>query len=120
MSFARVEIDFALRTFEARGKPHLLLSPIASFPGNAEEFVRNIVCKPIARPREYAYRAHAGFLLKLAPRRVLRILALIEAALRHLPPSPGPFRLFRVICAPADKGVVVAVQQHHADARPVG
>ncbi len=72
------------------------------------------------RARNEARGVHAGFLDKLAARGGLGVLALIEAALRHLPPRADPLRRAGAIGSPPDKDAAFGVDEHHADARPVG
>ena len=56
----------------------------------------------------------SDFLQKLAQGRLPGGFALVDAALRHLPAFHG------LIDALADKHLAIAVEQHDADARPVG
>jgi len=118
--FARTEIDLAVRAFEAGGEPDLLLAAIAALPGDAHERVGKIVGQPVAGSGHEARAADARFLGKLAARCGLGVFALIETALRHLPPRPGALRRVAAIGAPSDEGEAVAIEQHDADARPVG
>src|SRR5262249_27236756 len=49
-----------------------------------------------------------------------RILIAVDAALRHLPPAAGAFGLARRVVAPADPNLAPSVEQHDADAGPIG
>ena len=59
-------------------------------------------------------RRHAGFLLQLAERRHQRVLAVVDAALRHLP------RLQLGIEPLPNKDMAIGVDQQHADAGAIG
>ena len=64
-------------------------------------------------------RADAGFLVELAQRRLVGILAVVDAALRHLP-DVGGVGVLGPVGAAADEDEAVAVEHHHAGAGPVG
>ena len=54
--------------------------------------------------RDEADAAHAGLLEQLAPRGLLRLLALVHAALRHLPPLAGALGRAALVGALPDEG----------------
>ena len=84
-----LDIDLAVGTEEAEGVPLLLLPAISAAPGLADDVAGNIVGKPVGDLAELLDRADAGFLVELAQRRLVGILVLVDAALRHLPDMDG-------------------------------
>ena len=62
----------------------------------------------------------AGFLMEFTQRGAGRILAFVDAALRHLPPVAGTFGVVLRLDAAADPDPALAVQHEEADARAVG
>src|SRR6185369_10082126 len=114
----RLEIDLTVTAGEARGEPLLRLAAIAPAPRLPDELFRQIVTVPFRRFRDDGCGADRGFLRKLAQRRIARIFALIDAALRHLPPLPVAFGV-GYVGAPADPHEAIAIEQHDADAGPI-
>src|SRR5688572_32753753 len=80
------DIDLAVVALEAEGKPALFLPAEFSTPGYSDEIGRQVVVIPVRRLGHELGRAHARFLGELAFGGRFWILALIDAALRHLPP----------------------------------
>src|SRR5262245_26249417 len=115
-----LKIDLGVLAFEARGKPELRLAAIAPMPSGADQPLRQIIAVPSPRAAEDAGTHYAGLLLQLAQRCGFRVFALVEASLRHLPPISGPLGSERHVGALADEDSALAVDEHHADARPVG
>ena len=77
------------------------------------QIARQLIGQPVARLGEDLGLMRADFFVQLAHCRVARRLALVDAALRHLPGA-------RRIDTPADEDAVVGRQQHDADAAPIG
>ena len=118
MAFGR-DIDLAVIAQKAKGEPTLLLAAIPAAPGNADQMSGQIVKIPLRRLGHEFNGTHARFLEELASGGGARILSCIDAALRHLPPLPGAFFIRRGGAA-ADPDAAVPVNQHDADAGPVG
>ena len=113
------DVDLALVAGEAQREPFLRLAAIFALPGLADDLARDVVGQPIVDLAELLDRADVGLLVELAQRRRLWILALVDAALRHLP----GMRLVDVlgpVDAPADEDAGLAVEHHHADAGAIG
>src|SRR5581483_5004480 len=119
VALARRKIDLALRPFEARREPELLLSAIPPFPSQADQLLRKVVQQPIPGAAEDADAANPGLLKQLAARRGFRLLAFVEAPLRHLPPLPLAFWRIGALGAPSHERAALAVEQHDADARAI-
>src|SRR5690606_35799483 len=60
----------------------------------------------------------SSLLLQLAERSLARVLLRVDAALRHLPPGAGAFRLARSVGAAADPDQTLPVDDHDTEARP--
>src|ERR1043166_9460083 len=73
-----------------------------------------IVGQPLVVLAQELGLAGADLFLKLAQRRFLRRLAIVDAALRHLPAFDG------LLDPLADEDEAFLVQQHHADAGAIG
>src|SRR3546814_10074759 len=108
--------DLAVLTQKERQIPFLPLAAIPTLPQLSDQVFRQIIGQPAGRfgnDRD-EIAMDAGFFLKLAQRRIARVLALVDAALGHLP------RLGGVIDALADEHESLAVAQHDADAGTLG
>src|SRR5690606_7026953 len=99
---------------EAEREPFLLLAAIFSLPGDTDEMIGKIVSDPPRRLADQLDRAHIRFLVELAQRALIGILAGIDAALRHLPCVSGV--LIAALGALADENAALAVDEHHAHA----
>ncbi len=80
---------------------------------------RNIVGQPLGNLAEALDRADIGFLAQLAQRRRPRVLAGIDAALRHLPDMPI-IDVLGTIDAPADESEPGAIEHRQAGAGAIG
>ena len=80
---------------------------------HADELRRQIVWPPVRALSNDLRAVGADFLLQLAQRGAAWILALVDAALRHLP------RFGRHIDAAGNEDPAGGVEQHQADARPI-
>jgi hypothetical protein len=78
-------VDLAVLAGKAQRVPFLFLAAVSSFPCLGADFFRNVVGHPIPDLAELFDRFDAGFLVELAKRRRIGLLALVDAALRHLP-----------------------------------
>src|SRR4051812_37613855 len=78
-------IDLTVIAGEAQSVPFLLLPAIFSVPGGADDVARDVVVQPLADLAEFLDRADIGLLIKFAQRGLVAVLAVIDAALRHLP-----------------------------------
>ena len=99
-----VDVDFALLALEAEQEPFLRL-PAVTPAETAARAVRQIVGEPIRRLGDERRRAHVGFLEKLAAGGGERVLAGVDAALRHLPFAAGGKRDVPLPLAAADEHV---------------
>src|SRR5581483_4347564 len=113
------DIDLVVLAGEADGEPFLALAAITALPGSAGDRARDVVDQPFGELAELLHRADAGLLVKLALGRCPGVLAGIDAALRHLP-DMGVVDMLDARGAAADEDQPVLVDQHHADAGPVG
>src|SRR3974377_2068219 len=114
-----LDVDFAFLSGKAHCKPFLRLSAIFALPGLADQIAWNVVAQPFGDFTEPLDRADVGFLAQLAQRGPPRILAGIDAALRHLP-GMSEINVLRPVDTLADKRAAVAIEQHNADAETVG
>ncbi len=112
--------DLLVAAGEARGEPLLLLPAVAPAPGVRPQIRRQLVGVPAGALGDHGDRADAGLLVELAQRRRRRVLACVDAALRHLPPCAGALGLGGSVGAPPDPHLAGAVQHHDAHAGPVG
>ena len=116
MAAGRVHhVDLAVLAGEAQGVPFLRLAAIAPAPCLGGDIRRQVVGEPAARFRKQLDRPDAGLLGKLAQRGLERILAGVEAALRHLPDVREVDVLGPVEPA-ADEDAAITVEHHGADA----
>src|ERR1700756_5547873 len=97
------DIDLIVLAGEAHREPLLPLAAVASLPGAPGDRARNIVGEPLADLAELLDRADAGLFVELALGGLPTILAGADAA-----------------GAAADEDQPALVDQHHADAGPVG
>src|SRR5262245_32061401 len=113
------DVDFAVLAGEAQRIPLLALPAIFSAPGLADDLAWNVVAELVLDLAELLHRADVGFLVELAQGRTPRILAAVDAPLRHLPGMLGVHMLGAVDAA-ADEDAAVAVEHRHADTGPIG
>ncbi len=100
----------------AHGEPALGLAAEATLPEPRHELARQVIGQPdgaLAQDIDPA-GGEADLLGQLAQSGVARALARVDPALRHLP------GVGRVVDALSGKDQAMAVQQHHANAGPVG
>src|SRR6185312_12149051 len=110
-----VEVDLGVLAGEAHGEPDLLLAlEIAADLLLRQDIGRKVVDDPVPRAADDRNRGEAGFFLQFAPRGNLQVLAFVDPALRELP---------GVIAgdagAVADPYLVLGIEHHNADIRPV-
>src|SRR5687767_7403431 len=86
-----LDVDLAVGAGEAQRVPLLLLPAIFSSPSEADDLAPNVIGEPLGDLAELLHGADTGFLIKLAQRGLVGILALVDAALRHLPDMRGFF-----------------------------
>src|SRR5437879_6083740 len=79
------DVDFVVIAGEAQREPLLFLPAIFALPGLADDVARNVVGEPVRDLAELVDRADVGLLVQLAACRPPRVLAGVDAALRHLP-----------------------------------
>src|ERR1700756_5357179 len=113
------DIDLIVLAGEAHREPLLPLAAVASLPGAPGDRARNIVGEPLADLAELLDRADAGLFVELALGGLPKILAGVDAALRHLP-DMGFVDMLDAAGASTDEDQPALVDQHHADAGPVG
>src|SRR5581483_7005243 len=106
----RVEVDVRVATQKAHGKPFLALTAIAPAPEAAGDVGRHPVAEPARALGDDLRFVGADLFVELAHRGLPRGLALVDAALRHLPIVAGD------VDAAPDEDAVRAVEQHDADA----
>src|SRR5687767_9418215 len=82
----RFEIDLALIAGKAHSELLLRLATILAFPGLADEMLGEVVIIPARRFRDHMGGGDGGFLREFPQYGFARALALVEAALGHLPP----------------------------------
>src|ERR1043165_8982241 len=102
----RGDVDVAILSEEAGEVPILVLALVLPLPERAAKLFRQIVLQPLGAGRHALdeFGGDAGFLLELAKRGRPRFLAVVDAALRHLP------RLVRVIDPSADEYLALGVE----------
>src|SRR5262249_597680 len=98
---------------EARSEPFLRLAAIAAAPHLPNELFREIVEQPVPGLGHDFGIGRADFLLEFAEGCRARLLAPVDAALRHLP------GLVQRVAPPGDEDLALAVEQHHAHPAPV-
>ena len=116
----RVDVDLALVAGEAQRVPLLRLPAILAAPGLADDLARDVVAQPLLDLAELLDRADVGLLVQFAQRRQPRVLALVDAALRHLPGMRGHRRARGRRCRRPTNTRPCAVEHHRADAGTVG
>src|SRR4030066_174601 len=84
---AGTQADITITTNQAQQKPDLFLPAIATARFALAPALRNLITHPVTGASEYFYmfRHQADFLVQLAVHRLLRGLAILDAALRKLP-----------------------------------
>ena len=97
---------------EGEREPFLRLAAPAAFPVRRTHLRRHVVGHPVARLAQQQGLGRADFLAQLATGRFDRRLALVDAALRHL---PG----IGLVQAAADEDPPLRADQHQPDIRPV-
>ena len=106
------DVDFTLLTCETQRIPFLLLPAILAAPGLTDDLAGNVVDEPLLDLAELLDRSDVGFFMQLAQRRRPRVLAGIDAPLRHLPDVDVIDVLGAVDATPdEDKPSPVEVQQ---------
>src|SRR5688572_5960537 len=108
------DVDVAVGAEEAECEPFLALAAEPALPDLRHQLGRQIVLQPILALADEARAVGADLLAHLAPGGLQRLLALVDAALRHLPGRAG------VVDALGHEHLALLVDQHDADARPVG
>src|SRR5262245_50662756 len=83
------DVDFRILSGEAQRVPFLRLAAKPAFPRLPDNVARNVVAQPFRDFAELLDRADAGLLMELPQRRLVGVLALVDAALRHLPGMSG-------------------------------
>src|SRR5690606_31041738 len=113
----RLEVDVGVASGEADEVPGLPLALEPPAPELAVQFGRKVVKQLLGQPGEdlEVLGPRADFLAELAKHRRVDILAVVDAALRHLPPVA-----FAVVNPLADESLAPCVDQHHADAWAIG
>src|SRR5262249_7902074 len=112
------QINLALVTGKPHCEPFLQLSTIFAFQGNTNRLWGQVVMDPFPRLTQNLYAAHAGFLVKLAESRSLRVFFMSDAALGHLP-SLRRFLKDQLIEAPSNPNASLPVEKDNARARAV-
>src|SRR5215471_18837941 len=107
-------VDVAVSPKKPHRNPFLPLTAIAPMQRDAEEVLRQIIREPFLHLAERLGLARADFLFELAKGRFHRLFAFVDAALWHLPAFDG------LVDAAPDEYETIAIDQHHAYARPVG
>src|SRR3954467_11022244 len=120
MPAGRLEnIDLAVVAGETQRVPLLRLAAILAFPSLLRDLLGQIVVEPLGDFGELLHRGDVGLLGELAQRRGPRVLAFVDAALRHLP-HMAEVDVLRSLGAPADEHEALAVEHHGADAGAIG
>ena len=104
---------------EAERKPFLHLATIPARPAPAGDVLGDIVGIPFRSFGQQREAADVGFLVDLPNGGVVGILAFVDASLRHLP-FVRVGRGLRSLRATADEDGAGGIDQHGADAGPVG
>ena len=93
----------------------LCLAAEPAFPGLPDDLARNVVAQPLRHFAEFLDRPDASLLVKLAQRRLVGVLVLVDAALRHLPGMRG-VDMLRPTAPLADEHATLAIDHHDPDA----
>src|SRR5580658_7253192 len=110
LGMVRGKVDVAVAPGEAHGEPFLHLAAITAAPEPSRDLLRHVIAQPPRGFRQEFRVVGTGLFLELAQGRLARRLALVDAALRHL-----PIVAFHVDAA-ADEDTLLRVEQHHAHA----
>src|SRR5436309_1686504 len=117
---ARIEnVDFAVVAGKAQRVPLLRLPAEAALPGVLRDIGRQVVRQPFGDLAELLDRADVGLLAEFTQCRRPWVLALVDAALRHLP-HMREVDVLRPLGTPPDEDESVAVEHHGADAGAIG
>ena len=81
----RRQVDVAILAGEAHGEPFLALAAILAVKRHAHQMLGQIIGHPVVHLGDDFGLVGADFFLQLAQRRLSGCLALVDAALRHLP-----------------------------------
>jgi hypothetical protein len=115
-----LDVDFALLAFKAQSKPFLPLTAISRAPGAMQDFRRDFVSQPFGCLGDERHARDAGLFVKFAQCCLIRLLAGIDPALRHLPfVARGDMLSLAFVAASTDKDEALFVEEHHADADAV-
>src|SRR5690349_16524128 len=95
-------VDLAVIPGEAQRVPFLRLPAVAALPGVLRDIGRQVVVEPVGNLAELLHRGDAGLLGEFAQRGRPWILALVDAALRHLP-DMREIDMLRALRAPPDE-----------------
>src|SRR5690242_10422024 len=106
------DVDVGIAAGEGEGEPLLHLALPASFPVPRMHCLRHVVGHPVAALAQQQRLGRADLLTKLAARRLDGRLALVDAALRHLP-GVG------LVQPLADEHAPAGPDQHQSDIRPI-
>src|SRR5262249_7863116 len=98
--------------------PLLGLAAEPALPRLTDQLARDVVVEPVGDLAEPLDRANTGLLVELTQRRRPRILAGIDAALRHLP-GMHHVDMLAPAGAAADEDAAGGVEHHGADAGAV-
>src|SRR6185503_17932115 len=115
----RRDVDLAVLAGEAQRVPLLLLALVPAAPGLTDDLARNVIGEPARHLAEFLDRLDVGLLVELAQRRLVGVLALVDAALRHLPDMVA-VDVFRPAGAATDEDEPSRVEHHDAGAGTVG
>src|ERR1700683_2941873 len=110
-----LDVDLAVVAGETQRVPLLLLAAVLAVPGLPRDLARNIVDQPFGDLAEALHRGDVGFLSEFAQRRRPRVLARVDAALRHLP-DVDVVGVLGTVDAASDEGVAGAIEHGHGGA----
>src|ERR1700734_1129898 len=105
------DIDFLLIAFKAKREPFLPLAFEWRAPGFLRHAARHIIGEPFGGFGEKAHGGDIRLFEELAQRRMVRIFALVDPALWHLP-GMGGHEVGRWKAPPADEDEPLPVEQH--------
>src|SRR5690606_8071146 len=92
-----VDVDLALIAPETEGDPFLPLAAISSAPRHPDQVSGKIIGQPAVCLGQKLGRDDVRFLVQFAEGGCQRLLAGVDAALRHLPPCPSALCIARSI-----------------------